>query len=126
MSIRNVCSTPIWRAHPAFDSASSATWWTSWLYPKPHQARTTLIDERRVIPLLDSLATHPSNNGNISKTAAGELADWKYVNAKAGNLSRNSRAVLVQHTSERSGGPGHLSLLVMKNVSAQDARSQTR
>jgi hypothetical protein len=88
----------------------------------------SLIDEQHVLPLLDSLATHPSGNGNIAKVAADEAAMWKWMNAKAGQPMPSVHA---QFWWNAQGDtiwpvPGHLSLLVIGDVAEPDARNLRR
>jgi hypothetical protein len=113
---------------PAFDSATPTELMSKYggrfgfITVRIRQAQS-LLDERRVLPLLDSLAIHPSLNGNIGKEAANEAAQWKWMNAEAGHPVPPLHAQFWFHTQGDTiwPVPGHISLLVMGEVSESDA-----
>jgi hypothetical protein len=112
---------------PAFDSATSTELTSKYvgglfLTLRIRQAQS-LLDEGRVLPLLDSLATHPSGHGNISKAAAAEAARWKRMNAQVGQAVPPLHAQVWwnAHGDTVWPVPGHFSLLVIGEVEEQDA-----
>jgi hypothetical protein len=114
---------------PAFDSATSTELTSKYggtegFIPLRIRQAQAIIDEPRVLPLLDSLATHPSGNGNISKDAATEVTRWKSMNTQAGHPVPPLHAQFWFHTQGDTVWPvpGHISLLVMGDVAESEAR----
>lgn len=113
---------------PAFDSATpeelaSKYGGTEGFITLGIRQAQSLLDEQRVLPLLDSLATHPSLNGNIGKEAADESARWKWMNVQAGHPVPPLHAQFWFHTQGDTVWPvpGHISLLVMGDIAESNA-----